>query len=772
MVQSSILVLLFFIFGQTAWAQTVTLSGTVRDASTGEALPAANIRIVGTSRGTITNADGAYALILQPGSYVLIYSFIGYAADTVRIAVNEDLKRDIRLKPTVIQMPEIVVSGEDPAYQIMRKVIENKHKWSELLKTYQFEAFTRQSTRLDTAIASIVETYTTGYWQVGDTLREVIKQRRQTENVKVSQNLAAVGGTTNFYDDEIALGGFRFVGPTSKDAFDYYDFKLLQTHEGDGPAVYTIQLNPKSRVVPLFFGTLNIVDSAYAIVGVEVTPNEVYIFPFVSEIKFTYRQQFALYEQQFWMPIDIRVKGYLKIGIAGVSVPSLGVEKASSIYDYKINIEIPDTVFRKPRRIVVAEADKFDSTFWAQNEVLPLTGEERKAYQTIDSTQTFERQLRPTGPLMALSWIAESPLRYFAVRFNRVEGLFAGVQYKRDTVASWLGLNASVGYGMSDKRTKAGIGARVFLDSSRNYSVGVEGHTTIGRFLDDGLYDSFSIALASLLSKNDYGDYFYKKGWALTAEAKPLSRFSIALTYTNESHRSALQRTDFSLFYRGRRYRAHPPINEGLYRGVRLKLRYGGEPFAPGIITTDYVQLETDYSDRSLLRSQFEFNRYVLRAEWHQPTLLTSYLFPPTLYLRLVAGTSGGQLPAQFLFGIDSQYSGLGPFGTLRGGRVKEFAGGEFVVLSAEHNFRSVPFLALNIPFLYKNGIEILTYATAARMWSGAARSAFLPRLTDGWYYEAGIGLSRILGLLRVDVTRRFASPRTTVVTLGVARIL
>ena len=38
-------------------------------------------------------------------------------------------------------------------------------------------------------------------------------------------------------------------------------------------------------------------------------------------------------------------------------------------------------------------------------------------------------------------------------------------------------------------------------------------------------------------------------------------------------------------------------------------------------------------------------------------------------------------------------------------------------LVSVEHNFRSVPFLMLGIPFLYKSGIEFLVDATAAQSW-------------------------------------------------------
>jgi hypothetical protein len=101
---------------------------------------------------------------------------------------------------------------------------------------------------------------------------------------------------------------------------------------------------------------------------------------------------------------------------------------------------------------------------------------------------------------------------------------------------------------------------------------------------------------------------------------------------------------------------------------------------------------------------------------------------------------------------------------------VKEFAGDRFVSLSVEHNFRSIPFLFLNIPFLYRNSIELIVHGTVAQTWS----SSTLPfgRTTDGWYSEAGLGISRLFGFFRMDVSYRFMQPRGFFLTFGVSPIL
>jgi len=760
------------LFCSVALSQTLTLFGTVRDASTNDPLPAANIRVDGTTRGTITNADGFYRFTLPPGEYAIIFSFVGYQPNTIRVTLSADRQEEVRLTPVPIVLGEVVVTDEDPAYAIMRKVIENKGRWKEMLRSYQFDAFTRQSMKRDTIIAMISESYTTGYWQQGDTLREIVRQQRQTENIQGSQNFAAVGGIANFYDDNIRFSGFNFVGPTSRETFDYYRFKLLETRARDGIPIYTIQIIPRSRLVPLFRGTLSVAGDVYALTSVEVTPNEAYAIPFVDELDVRYAQQFDLYHEMYWMPVDIRVKALMNIGIAGFTFPRIGFDQTSVIYDYRINAEFPDTMRLRARRTKAPEAEVYDSLFWTRTEVLPLTSEERHAYITLDSTQTLQRQFEPKGPLSFLGGPVQSVIRILDVRFNRVEGFFGGIDLKRDSVISWLGVRAKLGYGFADRKTKGSLGFTLFADSGRKISVGFDLYRDIDYFYEDGLVGTFMVTASALFAKNDRRDYCYAEGWSASARVRPLRILSATLTYRAERHGVAEKRTDFSLFYRKHRYRDNPLADEGMLRTVTFKGRIGQDPIAINLIPVDHFELELETAAKGILTGSSGFTRGVVRGEIHLATFLRRNLFHPLLSARVVVGLSNGALPPQRMFSLESGGTGFGPFGVMRGMEVREFSGEQFVMISLEHNFRSIPMLALNIPYLYKRNIELVIHGAAARSWTRSERHSIYGHPTDGWYVEGGIGISRLFGLLRVDLTRRFMAPSQYVVTLSAARLM
>ncbi len=93
-------------------AQKYTISGYVKDASSGEELIGANVIVTDERTGTTSNAYGFYSLSLPAGTYSLKYSFIGYQEEVREISLNKNISLNINLKATAYMANEIVVSGE------------------------------------------------------------------------------------------------------------------------------------------------------------------------------------------------------------------------------------------------------------------------------------------------------------------------------------------------------------------------------------------------------------------------------------------------------------------------------------------------------------------------------------------------------------------------------------------------------------------------------------------------------------------------------------
>ncbi|HEX3008903.1 MAG TPA: TonB-dependent receptor [Bacteroidales bacterium] len=89
--------------------QKLKVTGTVTDAETNEPLAGVNVVVGGTTLGTITDNEGRYSIDSEGANTVLIFSFVGYF--TEKITVNDLSVIDVKLRPDVQSLEEIVVVG-------------------------------------------------------------------------------------------------------------------------------------------------------------------------------------------------------------------------------------------------------------------------------------------------------------------------------------------------------------------------------------------------------------------------------------------------------------------------------------------------------------------------------------------------------------------------------------------------------------------------------------------------------------------------------------
>ncbi|MEP2772948.1 MAG: TonB-dependent receptor [Fulvivirga sp.] len=107
MKQKLLLFMLCLLMVNVASAQS-RLSGVVKDADTGEGLPGVNINIKGSNIGTVTDFDGNYNINASSGD-ILVFSFIGYKAQEIKLAAQSTL--NVNLVTDITQLSEVVVVG-------------------------------------------------------------------------------------------------------------------------------------------------------------------------------------------------------------------------------------------------------------------------------------------------------------------------------------------------------------------------------------------------------------------------------------------------------------------------------------------------------------------------------------------------------------------------------------------------------------------------------------------------------------------------------------
>ena len=103
-----------FICGISLAQNKGTISGVLTDKETNnEALPFANVLIKGTNISTNTEIDGKYSLNVNPGNYIIIFSFVGYESveKPVTVKANETTTVSLSLSSGGYTLKDVVVKS-------------------------------------------------------------------------------------------------------------------------------------------------------------------------------------------------------------------------------------------------------------------------------------------------------------------------------------------------------------------------------------------------------------------------------------------------------------------------------------------------------------------------------------------------------------------------------------------------------------------------------------------------------------------------------------
>lgn len=107
--------LLFFAFAfisSFSFSQeTCTLSGYITNAADGETVIDAKVFIPSISKGVLTNTYGFYSLTVPCGTYQVEFRVGGMETETQEISINGDVRFDFEAGAKVLEVDEVVVSG-------------------------------------------------------------------------------------------------------------------------------------------------------------------------------------------------------------------------------------------------------------------------------------------------------------------------------------------------------------------------------------------------------------------------------------------------------------------------------------------------------------------------------------------------------------------------------------------------------------------------------------------------------------------------------------
>jgi len=107
MKKMKLLLWVFFAFVQIGFAQSIKVSGTVKDTQ-GEVIPGVNVVVKGKNTGAATDFDGKFSLNVNKGD-VLVFSAVGYK--NVEKTVNDSTPMMVVMKESASQLDKVVVTA-------------------------------------------------------------------------------------------------------------------------------------------------------------------------------------------------------------------------------------------------------------------------------------------------------------------------------------------------------------------------------------------------------------------------------------------------------------------------------------------------------------------------------------------------------------------------------------------------------------------------------------------------------------------------------------
>lgn len=581
------------------------IKGVVKD-DHGQPLPFATLFVAGTTMGTNTNGQGVYELALPVGTHNVICQYVGFKQQTFSVSISGNdalLAHDFVLKSQYLERNEAVVmaNGEDPAYKIIRKAIEQRKPHLAQMKQLQTSVYmkgvikTRATPKrilgqkidpndmgLDTSgkgILYLVEEDASYYNQMGKERYVIhsVKESGDPNGLGVAQFAPIIG----FYENNVRVFGSKsrgYISPISDFAFISYNYKYLGQFLEQGQLVNKIQVKPKRNFEPCFEGTIYITDGDYAIHSVDLKLHK----------KSGLDQMDTLRINQIYIPatgVDKIIKSqviYFAVNIFGFDL----IGSFVNVYNnQQINVPLPDSLFNQN---IVSSYDKVankkDTGYWRENRPIPLEQDEVIDFKRKDSLRLVDENperidsLRRKGNKFKLfpmltrgySYVGKGKLDVVKVNamllglnkvnmlnFNTTEGFNITPkimwQHKIDSF-SQLNVDVATRYGFSNTHFN-GIAGLKYVKYQRDWKtrynlLGLDAGQYVFQYNEDNPVRPWFNTYSSLLYRDDELKLYERKEVSLFAKRNWGNGFS-AWARVSYQDRSPLSSTTEYSFVKG-----------------------------------------------------------------------------------------------------------------------------------------------------------------------------------------------------------------------------
>lgn len=290
------------------------IRGIIKDEK-GEPLAYATIFVKQTGSGTATNVDGQYELQLSPGSYEIVYQFLGYQSVVRQVEVTADyISIDITLtaQATVLQTVTVKAGKEDPAYTIMRKAIAKANYHRNQLDEYQARVYIKGSGQLkDYPWLAKRQLEKEGIEKGRVFVQESVSDVKFTRPNKFEEKVISIRSdgvdNNNASPNQYIFGSFyepvvaQTISPLSPRAFSYYKFEYQGTFKDRDYEVSKIKVIPRSQGDNVVEGMLYLVENWWSIHSMDIKTTKLGISIYIKAV-------YGPIEDKAWLPVSHQFK--------------------------------------------------------------------------------------------------------------------------------------------------------------------------------------------------------------------------------------------------------------------------------------------------------------------------------------------------------------------------------------------------------------------------------------------------------------------------------
>jgi len=487
----------FFLAMGSLRAQETIIRGKVTDAASGDPIPFANIIFKGTSIGTTSDFDGNYLLQSSNPRDSIVASYIGYKSRSKPINKGIQQVVNFQLQEDVTNLQEVIVrAGENPAYEILRRVVRNKSKNDKRkLTAYEYDTYTKIEVDVDNIsdkfrekkivkkitqvldsidrIAGedgkpilplfITESVSKIYYRDNPSLKKenILKTKINGIGVEDGSTITQMIGSSfqeyNFYQNWLNIMSKEFVSPIADGWRIYYDYDLTDSLYIGSDFCYRLDYFPRSPHDLAFTGTIWITKEDYALKQIDANMGKQANLNFIDKIRL--QQELVKTDLGPWLPIKNRV--LIDVGEVGKDNAGMLGKFYTSNKNFVTN-EPRDLAFYERSIEMSEDARMFEEEqYWDTLRHEPLSETEKNVYKMIDTLRNIPVVKTYTDIFKvlidgyySLGKIEVGPYLGL-VAWNNIEGLRLQGGFKTTYKFSkkWI-YQGQLAYGFNDERFK------------------------------------------------------------------------------------------------------------------------------------------------------------------------------------------------------------------------------------------------------------------------------------------------------------------------------